>query len=174
LTSLYGGDYMIDATVHLGGPSQMPGGGGSNPYTEITSGGPGSYQGACCGFTLGVRNNDGYMHMESEGWIGGKTTNEVYCDDKTGKPRPCTQSRQSVTGGGPLYGQTVRLQWVKQGGRYGGIITGPNGSTGLAWAPGNPRIGILSGGRGVAKDASRVRTDAAGLNATFDVKVSQL
>lgn len=172
LTPLYGGDYMVDATVGLGGPSKMPGGKGNNPYTEITSGGPGSFHGACCGFTLGVRNNDGFVHMESEDWTHGGTTGQVYCDDHSGNPAPCTESRASVSGGKPLYGQSVRIQWVKQGGRYGGIVTGPSGSTGLVWAPGNPQIGVISGN--IAKDSSRVRTDAAGMNVSFNAKVYTL
>jgi len=66
-----------------------------------------------------------------------------------------------------LLGVNIKRHFTPfNGNRYGGIVTGPNGSTGQVWAPGNPRIGILSGGKKNV-DSSRVRSDAAGLDVDF-------
>jgi hypothetical protein len=162
----YNQDYTIDARVHLGQPTKLPGRGGNNPYTEITSGGPGSSSGTCCGFTAGIRNNDGYLHMEAE---GAAKTEEVYCDDKTGKPRPCTQERKSITGGARLYGQKVRLQWIKKNGVYGAAASGPSGSIPFTPCPVTPKVGLLSGKR--SSDSTRVRTDGTDFTTTIDAKL---
>jgi hypothetical protein len=104
--------------------------------------------------------------MESEDWSHGGTTGQVYCDDSLHThDQPCTQKGNSVTGGNPVYGQTVGITWVKQGTNYGGSISGPGG-TFNAWAPGNPQIGNLSGNK-VSDDSTRVRVDSAGHDVDF-------
>lgn len=185
LSSLYGTDYTISATVtpgsfsptgHRGGGKCIPEGcsdrsgcGGCHPRVEITSGGPGSSHddgGTCCGFTLSINNNDGTMHMEGE---GAAETFAYYCDDGLNSNLPaCTQKGASVTGGKPVYGQTLGINWMKCGQRYGGVISGPSGTvpaTGVAWAPGNPRVGLLSGKQ--QSDSTRIRVDSAGQNVNF-------
>jgi len=78
------GNYRLEANVTVGTNPQQSGSGHGSPGTEITSGGPGSSHGLCCGVTIGVHNDSGYVFAATEDWgsEGSKHGYHKYlCDD---------------------------------------------------------------------------------------------
>ena len=90
--------YRIDALVDLGDQASP-----KNQELSITTGGPGSTDANCCGFTARINIKDGTLQMESEDWSkhdsGGGSTGATYC-----KGDSCTDGPlKSISGGKPLY-----------------------------------------------------------------------
>lgn len=67
--------YRIDAVLDLGPQANE-----KNQELSITTGGPGSNTGNCCGFTARINIKDGTLQMESEDWSQGGTTGAKYCE----------------------------------------------------------------------------------------------
>ena len=131
-------DYAIDCDVTLGNcltDSEWP---KENPRVEITSAGPGSHDGLCCGFTVSVNIKDGTLHMESEDWSHasgkeGHSTGTTFCDDsKSGKK--CS-SVGSISGGQQLFGKTIHIHWDVRRDGSGNLYY-----TGEATGPGNKKV----------------------------------
>lgn len=173
-----GHNYGIYATVVLGQKSASPKDSGT-PNTEITSGGPGSREGNCCGITVGVHNDDGTPFIATEDWTRPSGKHTYLCDD-SGKNgvKPCA----SPTGSGPIpggkngiYGQTVNLQWHVQ--RVGDHVTYKGVANGKQFSITNPKQFGTKGGsiiypqqfihvgkNGAAPDSSRLRVDGVRKN----------
>lgn len=159
---------MIEGVAHVGNavlPSGCDehgkGGGACHPSLEITSGGPGSSHkggGTCCGFTVRLNNEDGTLRMEQE---TSAKTGEIYCDDHSGNPRPCTSVGNSISGGNPIYNSAlpIHIQWVKCGGRYGGSVWYEGRKPISAWSPVTPDVGIKPDSP-ISSDSTRIRMDA--------------
>lgn len=162
--------YRIDAVIDLGEHT-----GEDNQEMSITSGGPGSNSGLCCGFTVRVNLNNGTMRMESEDWSQGGTTGAKYCEGAS-----CVSGGlSSISGGRPVYGSPgkptrVNLSWVVtrsgNSATYHGEATGPAGTVKTnpitnphAHKSGGPPIipfQQISGGK-PASDSHRIRVDSA-------------
>jgi len=84
------GNYSIRSTVELRGNIDNGKGHGSAD-TEITAGGPGN----CCGLTIGVHNDTGYIYSATEDWTD--SPKEKYPrsdspkDQRSEHVGPCTQ-----------------------------------------------------------------------------------
>lgn len=169
---------MLEANVVLGNSSGIAKHHGS-PTTEITSGGPGSDPGCCCGVTIGVKNDSGTVFAATEDW--GAPGDHVYiCDDsqhaEKGIP-PCTQARQPVAGAnkdGNLWNRSVHVVWqVAPGGDgdwyYSGSVNNTPVGPFKAYDQNGNKIypGNNLGGHCNAKDPSRIRVDGAGTNVQF-------
>ena len=173
-----GHNYAIYATVVLGQKSPSPKDSGT-PNTEITSGGPGSREGNCCGITVGVHNDDGTPYIATEDWTGPSGEHTYLCDDSgRNGVGPCV----SPTGSGPIpggkngiYGQTVNLQWHVQ--RVGNNVTYTGVANSKQFSVTNPTQFGTKGGsiiypqqfihvgkKGAAPDSSRLRVDGARKN----------
>jgi hypothetical protein len=118
----HGQDYGIVASGTVGNFSGAPGckedfrtcnGGGADPDTEITSGGPGSTGRDCCGISIGVHNRNGYIYAATEDWSGPSGKATYLCDDDPhSRAKPCTQKGVAAPGlGNGAYGQPLNLQW---------------------------------------------------------------
>lgn len=150
---------------------------------EITSGGPGSSDGCCCGVTLGVHgpsgDGAGYVYAKTEDWghLGGKKHGyaKYLCDDSGHNGvGPCNNPPQRAN----VSGKTVHLMWqvqnVNGGAKYIGSVNGvpidnpvlfnPTSFDGKPILPGIPNEPC----RKHPNDPTRVRVDGAGTNVTFN------
>jgi hypothetical protein len=120
------GNYRLVGSVVVGTNPKQSGTGHGSPTTEITSGGPGSADGNCCGITLGVKNDQGTVFAATEDWTAeGRSNGEhkYLCDDSlhpqkcNGVPvPPCTTRGARVAGtnkDGSLWGQRVNISWFQ-------------------------------------------------------------
>lgn len=151
---------------------------------EITSGGPGSSAGCCCGVTLGVHGSrgdgEGFVYAKTEDWgpQGGKSKGfaRYICDDSGnnhplfGKCNPNPQ-RASITPGQP-----VHLTWqVEQNVPSAGHVTYTGNVNGVPIKVVDPRSwdnkviwpGVYHSTSCKATDPTRVRVDGAGTNVKF-------
>ena len=100
--------YRIDAILDIGAHT-----GENNQEESITSRGPGSDPGNCCGFTVRINLNNGTLRMESEDWSEGGTSGAKYCEGSS-----CISgSLTSITNGKSVYGTSskptrVKLSWI--------------------------------------------------------------
>jgi len=130
--------------VQIVGPIDNGGKGHGSAGTEITSGGPGSDPGCCCGITLGVHNDSGYVYAATEDWTGPSGKHVYICDDDPNnhdnKGGPCTQTKQQIPGYNPKSGQpwNLNLTWeVKTDGQQQAAYTGS--VNGVSWSVVDPR-----------------------------------
>jgi hypothetical protein len=135
-----------------------------SPGTEITSGGHGSPNGCCCGITLGVHNDTGYVYAATEDWTGPQGYHTYLCDDnphnhdcRPPSCGPCTQARQPVAWANPSSGVPwdVNISWeVRTDGHTRFQVVDPKDTHGNVILPGNNRGGHCS-----ASDPTRIRAD---------------
>jgi hypothetical protein len=150
--------YKIEATLHIGEPATT-----RNQEASITSGGPGSNKGNCCGFTTRINLDSGTLQLEAE---GAAQIDTIFC-----KGASCVDSGQTSIGKN-LYGKDIKLTWIvtKKGNSatYQAIATGPAGTV-VSKKLTNPHN---SGGHAIipfhwistgskASDSHRVRIDSA-------------
>jgi hypothetical protein len=149
---------------------------------EITSGGPGSNTGCCCGVTLGVHgpsgDGDGYVYAKTEDWssLGGKKHGyaKYLCDDSGHNIKtPCNNPPQRAH---IIPGQPVHFMWqvqnVSGGAKYSGSVNGVPIDNPVLF---NPRSyddrpilpGVPHSKSCQASDPTRVRVDGAGKNVNF-------
>jgi len=153
--------YKIEANLHIGPPANT-----RDKEISITSGGPGSTEGNCCGFTTRINIDDGTLQLEAE---GPAYTDKIFC-----KGASCVDRGLSSIGKN-LYNKDVQLTWVctRNGNcnsaTYQAIATGPAGTvvskklTNPTHSGGTPIIPwryISVGKNGVANDPHRVRVDS--------------
>jgi hypothetical protein len=122
--------YRIDAVVDLGPQRDK-----TNQELSITTGGPGSTDNNCCGFTARVNINDGTLQMESEDWThhppdttGATFCHGADCTDGTLKSISKIENGKAQ----PLYSSRVNLSLIVQNdgtnASYTLIATGPGGT----------------------------------------------
>jgi hypothetical protein len=150
--------YKIEATLHIGDPATT-----KDKEISITSGGPGSAAGNCCGFATRINIDTGELQLEAEG----AQTDTIFC-----KGASCTNGGPTSIGKN-LYGKDVKLTWIatKRGNNvtYQAIATGPSGivvSKQLINAKSKsghviiPFHYISVGKKGMASDPHRIRVDS--------------
>lgn len=120
--------YRIDGLLDLGDQADS-----NNQELSITTGGPGSTDANCCGFTGRINIKDGTLQMESEDWTnhdsGGGTTGNTLC-----RGANCTDGPlKSISGNKPLYntkniGISLIVQNDGNNASYTMVVTGPAGT----------------------------------------------
>jgi hypothetical protein len=152
--------YKIEANLHIGDQTNS-----RDQEISITSGGLGSSDGNCCGFTTRVNIDSGELQLEAE---GAAQTDKIFC-----KGASCVDSGQTSIGKN-LYGKDVSLTWIvtRQGNNnvaYQAIASGPGGTVvskkfiNPTNSGGNriiPFQYISVGPKGKASDPHRVRVDS--------------
>jgi hypothetical protein len=76
-----GQNYGVYGNIITGSGGELSGHGGAG--IEITSGGPGSENGNCCGVTVMIKE-DGYFKIATEDWTGPSGKHQYLCSDKPG------------------------------------------------------------------------------------------
>jgi hypothetical protein len=160
------GNYGVRGSVTLRGKITRSKDHGS-PGTEITSGGPGSKGRNCCGITMGVHNDDGYVFSATEDWTISNSKHSYICDDSPHREKgikPCTPNPRPVFD--PNQNEKkIDLDWqVRTDGKsatYTGTINGTTWSVpgidpkdGSAILPGRPHGSVTKAG-----DPTRLRAD---------------
>jgi len=153
----------IEANLHIGPPANE-----HDKEISITSGGPGSTEGNCCGFTTRINIDTGELQLEAE---GPARTDKIFCKGASCVDRGSGSFQTSI--GKNLYNKDVQLTWVctRNGNNatYQAIATGPGGTviskrlTNPTHSGGTPIIPwkyIPVGKNGVANDPHRIRVDS--------------